>query len=278
MEERALDLVCRECGDTLPEREREHAVRCAACFDAYLREIDADFLQSYAKLGVISRRTVAETCLRGLVLESPPARKILAMAIVEQFLLVSGDLIGLVRSIRDRGRQPVMQSFLSFKLDDAAACEFFAELEASDGDLLAAVGLPQPELVRSRYPSLPAPDARELVVSLRALVRDLRTTARRNGSSAAGGLLSELAGAVRAGPALTEQSAYLNGVSMRADQVASLVLDERRRQLVLHAVPVDEDRLGEVVDSIDCMTRAASNLIYAYLTVQDEEARLAAAR
>jgi hypothetical protein len=55
------------------------------------------------------------------------------------------------------------------------------------------------------------------------------------------------------------------------------VLDERRRQLVVHKVSVDEDRLGEVVDAIDCMTRAASNLIYAYLTVQDEEARLGAA-
>jgi hypothetical protein len=51
--------------------------------------------------------------------------------------------------------------------------------------------------------------------------------------------------------------------------VASLVLDERRRQLMVQAVSVDEHRLGEVVDAIDCMTRAASNLIYAYLTVAE---------
>jgi hypothetical protein len=58
--------------------------------------------------------------------------------------------------------------------------------------------------------------------------------------------------------------------------VASLVLDERRRQLVMQTVSVDEHRLGEVVDAIDCMTRAASNLIYAYLTVADEEERVRA--
>ena len=51
-------------------------------------------------------------------------------------------------------------------------------------------------------------------------------------------------------------------------------VDERGRQLVVRAVPVDENQLAEVVDAIDCMTRAASNLIYAYLTVQDEEDRL----
>lgn len=271
--EHALDVACQECGRTLPQAfDDERAVRCAACFDAYLREIDNDFLQSYAKLGVMSRRTVAETCLRGLVLESPPARKILAMAIVEQFLLASGDLIGLVHAIRDRARQPVVQSFLSFRLDDDASRSFFAELESADGDLLDAVGLPAPEAVVSRFPALPPRDARELAAALRSLLRDLRTTAQRSSSAL---LLSEIAGRVRGGPALTEQAPYLNGVTMRPDQVASLVLDERKRQLVLHAVPVDEHRLGEVVDAIDCMTRAASNLIYSYLTVQDEEQRTA---
>jgi hypothetical protein len=272
MEERALEIACQECGRPLPQRaDDERAVRCAACFDDYLRDIDNEFLQSYAKLGVISRRTVAETCLRGLVLESPPARKILAMAIMEQFLLASADLIGLVQAIRDRACRPIVQSFLSFQLDDEASRSFFAALEAADGDLLDAVGLPVPDVVSVRYPALPPLDARDLALALQSFVRDLRTTAQRGGSALH---LSELAGSVRGGPSLTEQPSYLNGVAMRPDQVASLVLDERRRQLVLHAVPVDEHRLGEVVDAIDCMTRAASNLIFSYLTVQDEEERL----
>ena len=41
-------------------------------------------------------------------------------------------------------------------------------------------------------------------------------------------------------------------------------------------MPVEEHQLGEVVDAIDCMARASANLIYAFLTVQDEEARLRA--
>ncbi len=214
---------------------------------------------------------MAETCLRGLVLESPPARKILAMAIMEQFLLASGDLIGLCSALETRDEQPIVQSFLSFRLDGEASEAFFRGLvEAPDEELLAGWGLPLAERVSMRYPALEAAEARNLADALRSLVSDLRTTAQRNGSAL---LLAELAGRVRSGAALTQQSSWLGGNALRPDQVASLVLDERRRQLVVHKVSVDEDQLGEVVDAIDCMTRAASNLIYAYLTVQDEEAR-----
>jgi hypothetical protein len=282
MPDTSLDATCRECGRTLslhPGEERP--ARCAPCFDGYLRAIDHDFLASYAELGVTSRRTVAETCLRGLVLESPPARKVLAMAIVEQFLLASADLIGLTHAIRDRDQQPIIQSFLSFRLDGESSSAFFADLlEAPDTELLSALGLPAPELVVSRYPALAAADARDLGGALHALLRDLRATAQRSSSAL---LLSELAGNVRGGPALADKPSWLfadpgPGAAMRPDQVASLVLDERRRQLVAQAVPVDEQQLGEVVDAIDCMTGAASNLVYAYLTVQDEEARQTAIR
>jgi hypothetical protein len=266
MTERALDAACRDCGEAVPF-DGERALRCAGCFDTYLRSIDHDFLASYAELGVASRRTVAETCLRALVLESPPARKVLALAIWEQFFLATSDLIGLTRALRGRHERPVVQSFLMFQLDAASSEAFFAGLlEATDAELLDAFGLPAPELVATRLSALPAPDARNLAGALRALLRDLRTTAQRDGSAL---LLSELAGQLRTGPALTARAAWLAETELRADQVASLVLDERRRRLVLRAVPVDEDKLGEVVDAIDCMTRACSNLIYAYLTVQD---------
>jgi hypothetical protein len=112
-----------------------------------------------------------------------------------------------------------------------------------------------------------------VVLALNVAVRDLRNTAQRNSSAY---LLAELAGSVRGGPALANQTSWLPQDGLRADQVASIVLDERRRRLVVQAVPVDEHRLAEVVDAIDTMTRAASNLIYAYLMVQDEEARVKA--
>ena len=275
MAERRLEAACADCGRPVsfhpPEAEEGRPVRCETCFDQYLRDIDHDFLASYAELGVTSRRTVAETCLRALVLEAPPARKVLAMTILEQFLLASADLIGLCAALRERERLPIVRSFLSFRLDGEASGAFFGGLqEAADGELLAAWGLPMPELVPARCPALPAAEARELSAALGALLRDLRTVAQRDGSAL---LLAELAGPAaraRGGPALTEQASWLLGAGLRADQVASLVLDERRRQLVVRALPVDERKLAEVVDAIDCLTRASSNLIYAYLTVQDE--------
>ena len=47
------------------------------------------------------------------------------------------------------------------------------------------------------------------------------------------------------------------------------------RHLAQKAMPatVDEHQLGEVVDAIDCMTRASSNMIYAFLTICDEDAQ-----
>ena len=262
---------CAECGETLSEAgvPATTASRCPACFERYLRALDDEFLASYAELGVVSRRVVAETCLRALVLESPPARKVLALAVMEQFLLASADLIALYHALRNRERTPIIQSFLTFRLDAEDARAFFTEVSAaSDGDLLAALGLPAPETLDRACPGLDAHQARETATALRELVRDLRATVQRVDS---GHLLAELAGQVRAGPALAAQTWWLAGATLRGDQVASLVLDERRRQLFVRTVPVDEHRLAGVVDAIDTMTRAASNLIYAYLVVRDEE-------
>ncbi len=275
MPDRSLEVVCRECGRSLtPETWEARPVRCEQCFEAYLRGIDLDFLASYGELGVTSRRIVAETCLRSLVLEQPPTRKVLAVAIMEQFLLASGDLIGLHYALKGRQRQPIVRAFLSFRLDGEASGAFFAEVgEAPDEELLAALGLPPPERTPARYPGL---DTRGLTDALESLLRDLRTTAQRSASAM---LLGELSGGslgARAGPALAATSSWLGGGELRADQVASLALDERRGQLVMQAMTVEEHQLGEVVDAIDCMTRASANLIYAYLTVQDEETRLRA--
>jgi len=279
--ERSLEATCAECGRPLSfQAGEERPVRCSPCFDGYLRGIDHDFLDSYNQLGVASRRTVAETCLRALTLESPPARKVLALAIMEQFLLASADLIALTYALKGRERDSIIRTFLSFRLDAATSSAFFAELEdGSDGELLAALGLPTPESVSSHYPALADDHARELTTTLQSLLRDLRATARRGVSAV---LLAELAGrtdsltSTRSGPALAAHTSWLPGDDPRPDQVASLVLDERRRRLAVQATPVDEDRLAEVVDAIDCMTRAASNLIYAYLTVQDEHQRMRA--
>lgn len=278
MTERSLESTCRDCGETLAVQPwEERPLRCEPCFDGYLRAIDNEFLASYGELGVISRRTVAETCLRSLVLENPPQRKVLAMAIMEQFLLATSDLIGLHAAMRDRGRASIARSFLSFQLDGRACAHFFAELrDAPDVELLGALGLPAMERIETDYPGMESSDRRELGSALQALLRDLRTTVDRPERVA---LLTELTGRTAAsgsplGPSLAE-AAWLTD-DLQPHQVASLALDEGRRRLLVRAVPVDEHRLAEVIDGIDCMTRAASNLIFAYLTVQDEEARVRA--
>ena len=279
MAERSLEAACRECGRALSfHAGEERPVRCGPCFDGLLRDIDHDFLASYGELGVTSRRTVAETCLRALVLAQPSARKVLAMAIMEQFLLASSDLIALYGALKGRALAPIIRSFLSFRLDAETSHAFFTELQgAADDELLAALGLPPPELISTRYPGLARDDSREVTSAVRSLLADLRSTAQRSASAQ---LLADLAGGpdapsgMRGGPALASQTSWLPDDGMRPDHVASLALDERCRQLVVRAVPVDENQLAEVVDAIDCMTRAASNLIYAYLTVQVEEGRL----
>ena len=271
MPKRSLEVVCRECGGSLTlETLEARPVRCERCFEAYLRGIDLDFLASYGELGVTSRRIVAETCLRSLVLEQPPTRKVLAVAIMEQFLLASGDLIGLHYALKGRHRQPIVRAFLSFRLDGKASGAFFAEVqEAPDEELLAALGLPPPEQAPARYPGL---DTRGLTDALESLLSDLRTTGQRSASAL---LLGELSGGslgARAGPALAATSSWLGGGELQPDQVASLALDERRRQPVVQAMPVAEHRPGEAVDAIACLARASANLIHASLTGPGAEA------
>ena len=62
---------------------------------------------------------VAETCLRGLVTESPEHRKILAMSIFEQYVSAMNDLAGLFTAFRNRSTAPILKSFLEFRLDAA---------------------------------------------------------------------------------------------------------------------------------------------------------------
>src|SRR3954465_4376107 len=57
MSDKSLESFCRDCGAALaPSFDERSPARCAACFDGFLRSRDAEFLSSYAELGVTSRR------------------------------------------------------------------------------------------------------------------------------------------------------------------------------------------------------------------------------
>ncbi len=273
MDDYSLEPVCRDCGNPVSFHAGEtRPARCGECFDRFLRVRDADFLSSYAGLGVTSRRVVAETCLRALVMESPPHRKVLAMTIMEQYVLAAGDLVGLYHAVKRRDHESVMRSFLEFKLDRNSALAFFREIANAPGpELVDALGVPRQEDIARRCPSLSKSDVRDLERAIHQMLVDLRKTAEMGETAALA--LAQMAGETRGVAAMVKQSAWLDNVRLRPDQVASIAIDARRRTVNVSAISVDEQRLQNVVGSIDAMTRASQNLIYAVLTMYQEEER-----
>jgi len=246
------------------------AARCEACFNGFLLARDVDFLQSYAELGVTSRRIVAETCLRALVMESPPVRKVLAMQIMEQYVQAAGDMVALYYALKQRGREPVMRVMLDFQLDRATAMTFFQEVATKPHDeLLRDLGLPMPAEVRYRWPKLSKSDARDLEKQMTQMLGDFTRMGEMGETVALA--LAQASSERRGGAAITKQSRWLDKVGLRPDQVAAIAIDERRRTVNITAISVDEKRLQNVVSMIGAMTHVSSTLIYATLTKLQEE-------
>jgi hypothetical protein len=272
MDERALEPVCRDCGRPASMHEGDRgAARCEQCFEDFLRARDVAFLSSYAELGVAARRVVAETCLRALVMESPTHRKVLAMTIMEQYVQAASDLIGLYYALKQRGSAPIMRSFGEFRLDRASAVAFFQELAQTPAPaLLESLGVPQSSDVGRRLPSLSRSDARDLARAIDQMLYDLQYVAQPGETAALA--LAQMAGEGQRGIVL-KQTEWLDNVGLRADQVAAMVIDERRRTINIAAVAVDEKKLERVISAINAMTRAAQNMIYGVLSVYQEEER-----
>ncbi len=271
--ETSLEATCRDCGRPLSFHAGEtQPARCAECFDGFMRARDIEFLTSYAELGVTSRRIVAETCLRALVTESPPVRKVLAMNIMEQYVQAAGDLVGLVRALRERSNQPIMRAFLGFKLDRASALAFFQELASKPpSDLLASLGLPMPDEIGRSFRSLSKGDARDLKKAMVQMLGDLRRTGEMGEGVALA--LAQASTEARSGAAITKQSVWLDDVGLKPNQVASIGIDEQRRTINITAISVDEKRLQNIVSVIGAMTHISGTLIYATLTAHQESER-----
>jgi hypothetical protein len=246
--------------------------RCESCFEGFLRARDAEFLSSYAELGVTSRRLIAETCLRALVMETPEHRKVLAMNIMEQYVGAAGELVGLYYALKDRARRPVMQAVLDFKLDRSAAVAFFHEItQTPSQELLAGLGLPTPEALAERCPSLPEKDVEDLRSAMEQMLYDLAYTGRIGETATLA--IAQMAGERHVGAALVKQSAWLDSRGLRNDQVAAMAIDGERRTVSVTAIAVDEKKLENVLTNINAMTRAAQNMIYGVLTMYQEDER-----
>lgn len=272
-ENTSLEATCGDCGRPLSfHTGGTPPARCVECFDGFMQARDIEFLSSYAELGVTSRRIVAETCLRALVTESPPVRKVLAMNIMEQYVHAAGDLAGLVYALRRRGHEPVMRAFLGFKLDRASALAFFQELATTpQSEFMASLGLPMPDEIAIRFPSLSKGDARDLGRAIVTMLGDMARTGEMGEGVALA--LGQAAGEGRSGAALTKQSAWLDSIGLKPHQVASIAIDEQRRTINVTTITVDEKRLQNIISVIGAMTNISSTLIYATLTAHQEEER-----
>ena len=259
--------LCSDCGTAIDHHHGED--RCPTCFEKYLYDLDVGFLESYRKFGARSRLIVAETCLRGLVLESPDHRKVLAMSIFEQYIGAMNDLAGLFTAFLNRDRAPIMKSFLEFRLDAQTTPAFFEAVRSvNDIDLCTALGLPLPREAQYKYDHLNANEAYDVAVAIYHLVQDLRKVT--NQGDAAAMALAQFAGQI-SNAVIASDAKWLNGAAsgLTPDQVAMLVLDTRRRVFTVQGLSAEEGPMAQVVDAIDTATRAASNLIFAYLQTND---------
>lgn len=269
MTARELEPRCATCGAVVHNPPDGRAVRCEACFETYLRGIDAAFLDNLSRFGIRGKQVVAETCLRALVLADAADRKLLGMTVYEQFVQAASDLIGLHRALRRRRTQPIAQGYLEFKLDVVAARAFFAELSVEGAaGMLEAVDLPHPAVLPP-VPRMGRKERRELEKALRDAVRDLEELAsyQELGERALAVASDHLRGAT----ALTDRTQWLAGRAITPGQVASIALDGEHGRLDIAALRIDEERLEEVVNGIDVITRISRNLIHAFLTLHEPD-------
>jgi hypothetical protein len=258
--------LCSDCGTEIEPHYGD--VRCPACFDEHLYSVDAGFLESYRRFGCRSRLVVAESCLRSLVVESPDHRKVLAMTIFEQYVQAMGDLAGLFYAFQKRHEAPILKTFMEFRLDAPKATAFFETIRnTSDPELCGMLDIPMPAYVRALCPHLSQEESYSVSVAVHHLMLDLRKATEHGeaGALALAQMSEQVGGAV-----IAPDAKWLEGAGrLNPDEVAMLVLDSKRRSFYVQGLTADEGAMGQVVDALDTVTRAASNLIFAYLQTKN---------
>jgi hypothetical protein len=169
-----------------------------------------------------------------------------------------------------------MRTFSEFALDRATSVAFFQEIAGAPApELLDGLGLPQPADVARSLPSLSKADARDLARALDQLLYDLNYVAQPGETAALA--LAQMAGEAERSVVLKD-TAWLDDVGLRNDQVAAIALDPQRRTVNIAAITVDEKKLERVISAINAMTRAAENMLYGVLSVEQQRQRDAGRR
>ncbi len=257
---------CDTCGQQfdLTDVDQRTAL-CASCFDAYLVELETPFLENYARFGAKAHRTVAEALLRGLTVADPDDRKVMGMRIVEEYLNAAAELMALYAALRSRMRRPVVSTFLAFEFSAQSVAEFRWLTDDRDADtLMRELGLPTPTDVEAARRDVRKRDYKQM----RAAVNSVALGLERLGRVEQGALL-QIADGLKQSKTLTHKLDWIPERRMNPDQVALLVLEQKRRVLATYPLAIHEPQLEVFVDAIDKITSAGRDMIWLYLHMRD---------
>jgi hypothetical protein len=191
------------------------------------------------------------------------------MTIFEQYVQAMADLAGLFVAFQKRREAPILRTFLDFRLDPPSATAFFETIRnTSNPELCAMLDIPMPGYVSALCPHLSEEETYSVSVAVHHLMLDLRKATEHGeaGALALAQLSEQVGGAI-----IAPDARWLNGDAkdLNPDEVAMLVMDSKRRSFYVQGLTADEGAMGQVVDALDTVTRAASNLIFAYLQTKD---------
>ncbi len=235
-----------------------------------MHAIETPFLENYAGFGGKAHRTVAEALLRGLVTADPADRKVMGMRIVQEYLAAAEELIGLYLALRGRDASPVVRTFMQFRLNPGSLAVFLNLTQGRDADgIMRDLGLPTVADVERARGDIPRRQYKQFRAAVTAVAGGLNRVAK-----VEQGALLRLSEGLRQSQTLAERVDWLPERRMQPDQVALLVLDQRRRAMTRHALAIDEGQLERFIDAIGGITDAGRDMVWLYLHMRDVESAL----
>jgi hypothetical protein len=195
----------------------------------------------------------------------------MGMRIVEEYLAAAEEFMGLYMALRGRAVQPVVRSFMHFRLNPASLTAFLNLTQGRDADwILRDLGLPTISDVESARRDIPKRQYKQFRAAVTAVAGGLNRVAK-----VEHGALLHLSEGLRDSRALADHVDWLPERSMNPDQVALLVLDQRRRTMATHALAINEPQLERFIDALGAITGAGRDMIWLYLHMRDVERTLA---
>ena len=265
--QRSLSLaVCEDCGGDFDLSAVDPRARvCAPCFDRSLDALEIAFLDNYAKFGAKAHRTVAEALFRSQALADPDDRKVIGMRIVEEYLNAAQELMALYVALRRRHDQPLIKTFMNFELNGASVGAFrVLTAGRTTDDMLRDLQLPTMADVEAARGEIPRRDWRQFAGAAAAVHNGISRVQKVDQ-----GVLLELADGLRSSAVVAHKLDWMPDRSLNPDQVALVVLNQRRRVMITHGLAIHEPQLEVFIDAIDKITAAARDLIWLYLHVRD---------